>query len=326
MDLTQVLRETSRTFSIGIERLPGKLGNAMTIAYLLLRVSDYFEDNLKMTSGQKVELLRLWEQVLAGEIELHELTQQLPFLDELNPDAIAVEHIGQIIDALRRLPENVRRPIIKHVRDSTQGMARWVARGPRVQNEADMDDYMHEVAGRVGYLVTELFAWYSFYIRLHLDKLIPLARECGLALQTVNIIRGLHDDYERGWIFVPESYCEAVGIPREALFDPEHHEQAMQVVDMLANKAERHLQAAKMYFKALPPWQHAIRLSCLYPLLFAVRTLAISNDHRVLKSEAKITRDEVKEIVRNSTLFGWSNWWVDYYYQQLNVVRVEGRG
>ena len=56
-------------------------------------------------------------------------------------------------------------------------------------------------------LNTELFAWYSRSIRRRMSRLIPLARECGLALQTVNVVRGLRDDYERGWIFVPESFC-----------------------------------------------------------------------------------------------------------------------
>ena len=133
---------------------------------------------------------------------------------------------------------------MNNVRDSTQGMARWVARGPVVNNEDDMDDYMHEVAGRVGYLLTQLFAWYSFTVRWHKDALMPLAREFGLALQTVNVIRGLREDYERGWIFVPETFCHAVNIRREDLFKPEHRAEAIQVLDMLADKAERHLHAA----------------------------------------------------------------------------------
>ena len=81
---------------------------------------------------------------------------------------------------------------------------------------------MHEVAGRVGYLVTDIFAWYSSFIRGRLSQLMPLAREFGLALQTVNIIRGLRKDYERGWIFVPESFCAAVNLRRSDLFKPEY--------------------------------------------------------------------------------------------------------
>jgi len=321
VDLEQLLRVSSRTFAPGIERLPDKLRWAMTVAYLLLRVSDYLEDNREMSSRQKVELLCLWDQVLAGKAVLSLWTQQMSFPDEMTPDALVAQHVVRVVDALQQLPEEVYVPIVKHVRDSTQGMARWVARGPLVLTEADLDDYMHEVAGRVGYLVTELFAWYSRSIRRRMGRLIPLARECGLALQTVNVVRGLHDDYERGWIFVPESFCARASIAREALFDPARQQQAMQVVDMLADKAERHLQAAMTYFKMLPPWQHAIRLSCLFPLLLAGRTLAVSRrNYRVLESKAKVGRDEVMQIVRDSTMWGWSNWWVERYARRLAMA------
>ena len=32
-------------------------------------------------------------------------------------------------------------------------------RGPDVRDEADLDDYMFEVAGRVGHMLTHIFAW-----------------------------------------------------------------------------------------------------------------------------------------------------------------------
>jgi hypothetical protein len=37
--------------------------------------------------------------------------------------------------------------------------------------------------------------------------------------------------------------------------------------------------------------------------------------------EVKMSRDEVKAIVRDSTLFGWSNTWLDNYYHQLQTVQ-----
>ena len=321
MTLRDMLRAASRTFALGIERLPGALGDAVMVAYLLLRVSDYLEDNPEMPRDKKVALLNLWDDVLAGKADVRQLTEQFSRADGTDPDAVVAEHAEEVLARLRALPPEVQAPIVSNVRDSTQGMARWVARGPVVGDEADMDDYMHEVAGRVGYLLTHLFSWYSYYIRLHKDALMPLAREFGLALQTVNVIRGLRQDYERGWIFVPETFCAAVNISRHDLFLPEHRAKAMKVLDMLADKAERHLRAALAYLKALPPWQHSIRLFCIFPLMFAVRTLAISrHNHNVLESEAKITREEVARIVRDSTWWGWSNMWLDHYYRQLSVV------
>lgn len=323
VDLKVLLRISSRTFSIGIERLPKQMANAITIAYLLLRVSDYIEDDGGLPPLEKVDLLNQWGNVLIGKENVETFRANLSFYEELSPDAHVAKEVVDLVRSLEQLPEIPRAIIIQHVHASTLGMAYWVARGPQIKNETDMDNYMHEVAGRVGYLVTKLFATYSKSVKSRIDHLLPLARECGLALQTVNVIRGLKKDYERGWIYVPESYCAAVDISREDLFDPRYEKQALQVVDMLVTKADGHLKSAKEYFNILPKRNHAIRLSCLYPLLFAVRTLAISRKNaQVLVGEAKMSREEVKRIVRDSTMWGWSNSWVDSYIRRLEVAEA----
>ena len=53
LTLRDLLRTASRTFAIGIEQLPGVLCDAGTVAYLLLRVSDYLEDNEDMPAQKK---------------------------------------------------------------------------------------------------------------------------------------------------------------------------------------------------------------------------------------------------------------------------------
>ena len=321
MSLRYLLRSASRTFAIGIEQLPGILCDAVTVAYLLLRVSDYLEDNEDMTAESKVRLLNTWVEILEGKAKSEDLTREIQNANTSNPDAVVAQHAADILTRLATLPQEVQEIITQHVIHSTLGMARWVERGPQVNDETDLDDYMFEVAGRVGYLLTHLFAWYSFTIRNRKDTLLPLAREFGLALQTVNVIRGLRRDYERGWVFVPQKFLAQVNLTAHELFQPENRAQAIQVLDMLADKAERHLRAALTCVKTLPPWQHRIRLACIFPLMFAIRTLAISRrNDQVFENEAKISRAEVRQIVTDSMLWGWSNLWLDNYYRKLNVM------
>ena len=322
ISLRDLLRTASRTFAIGIEQLPGVLCDAGTVAYLLLRVSDYLEDNEDMPAQKKIVLLNLWAEILNGNAKVEELISQIQNGDTSNPDAVVAQHTKDILLRLASLPTEVQEIIVHHIIKTTYGMARWVERGPQVMDEADMDDYMFEVAGRVGYLLTHLFAWYSTAIRNKKDKLLPLSREFGLALQTVNVIRGLRKDYERGWVFVPKKFLAAVNLTAHELFQPENRAEAIKVLDMLADKAERHLHAALACVKSLPPWQHRIRLACIFPLMFAIRTLAISRRNaQVFDSEAKITREEVKRILIYATLWGCSNSWLDSYYQKLNSVK-----
>jgi len=56
-------------------------------------------------------------------------------------------------------------------------------------------------------------------------------------------------------------------------------------------------------------------------MLFATRTLALSRQNvNVLVGEVKMTREEVKAIVRDTTLFGWSNLWLEKLLPHLKVV------
>ena len=83
-------------------------------------------------------------------------------------------------------------------------------------------------------------------------------------------------------------------------------------------KAEIHLRHGLEYIAAFPFHQHRIRLACMWPLFFAVKTLALSqNNIHVLLDEVKMTRQDVKAIMRQTTLMGWSNRWLDRYYQDL---------
>ncbi len=322
MNSRDLLRITSRTFAIGIERLPGVLCEATTVAYLLLRVSDYLEDNEEMQADEKIALLNQWVNVLREECAVDEIVARVANADVSNPDAIVTQHAKEILLHLNSLPYEVREIIVRHVINSTQGMARWTKIGPNVNDEAELDDYMFEVAGRVGYLMTQLFAWYSLFIRRKETEIMPLAREFGLGLQTVNVIRGMRGDFDRGWVYIPKKFISAMGLSSEQLFDPEHRQEALKVLDMMTDKAERHLLEALKYVKSLPRWQHGIRLGCIYPLMFAIRTLAVSRRNaQVFESEAKITRDEVKKIVFDSTMWGWSNTWLDRYYEELSVVK-----
>jgi farnesyl-diphosphate farnesyltransferase len=315
----KMLRGVSRTFALSIEQLPAGLRDSITIAYLLFRVSDALEDHPSLPPHLKSSLLRTWVAVLEGRENVAHLTSALENLDSSDPEVLVAQKAGDVLDTLHGLPDEVQEAILLRLTRSSLGMARWQDHGPYVENEEALDDYMHQVAGRVGYLLTDVFAWYSPIVRERKSMLMPLSRECGLALQTVNIIRGMRKDYERGWVFVPQSYYEKAGLTRDSMFEPENFEKSLLVVEMLAQKAERHLWGGLEYVIHLPRRLHSVRLACMWPVYFAVGTLAVSrNNASVLSSEAKIGRDQVMQIVASTRLLGWSNHWLRFYYWLLN--------
>jgi len=317
--LEQVLRATSRTFAIGIEALPNPLREEMRIAYLVLRVSDYLEDNTTLEASTKASLLDAWAETLRGAEPAEALLDHLGSTEDPSPDSLAAHHALEILRALEELPSQAQERIRAHTRDSTLGMARWVRRGPDIQNEGDLDDYMHEVAGRVGYLITDLFFLYTDAIRAPHPEMMTLGREFGLALQTVNVVRGIPSDVQRGWFFVPRDFLtESIRSGRDFLRE-EHREEAMAVVDRLLAKASRHFQAAERYVLLLPRFQGKLRLFCLLPLFFGVRTVALSRGNsEVVRSEVKLGRGEVRKIARRTRLWAWSDGWIRRYVRALD--------
>jgi farnesyl-diphosphate farnesyltransferase len=322
---SDMLRSVSRTFAVSIELLPRPLRDAMTVGYLLFRVADCLEDNPDMPPERKSALLRLWASVLRGEADVDDLTAAIADLDADDPEVRVARSAGEILERLGRLAPEVGRLLVWRVSKTADGMARWQDHGPWVGDEADLDDYMHEVAGRVGYLVTDLYAWYAPSIRPMHERLLPLGRQAGLALQTVNVIRGLRSDYSRGWVFVPRSYLSAVGLAPEDLLNPASSDRALEVVRLLCDKAAEHLAWGLEYVTALPRRNHRIRLASMLPLFLAVATLSVSRDNpQVLLGEAKVSRSEVISILRHSAVLGWSNKWVRHYYSELGGSAVLG--
>ena len=316
--LQQLLVASSRTFAVGIRILPEPLRREVTVAYLLLRVSDYLEDNRELGGEEKVALLEKWQDVLAGNGARHPLIERLRQAREDTPDALVARHSASVLDGLDGLAPDASEILVRRVGESSAGMARWTERGSRFETEADLDDYMHEVAGRVGHLLTELFTLRLPGTRNARERMMPLGREFGLALQTVNVIRGLHEDRDRGWVYVPAAFVPDPRIHPSRLFDPANLDAAMAVLARLVRKADGHLAAARAYVRLIPRRYHRVRLFCLLPLFFAVRTLAISRANPdVLRRETKMTRREVKAITRRAVVLGFSNGWIERYCRRL---------
>jgi len=318
--LQELLGRSSRTFAVGIEILPSPLRGEVTVAYLLLRVSDYLEDNREIEDRDKVVLLEDWRRVLAGG-DSRTLIARLNEAQEDTPDAFVARNAATVLRGLDRLDPGAREILARRVRESSAGMARWTERGPVFETEADLDDYMHEVAGRVGHLLTELFVLRLAGLKGVRERMMRLGREFGLALQTVNVIRGLHEDRDRGWIYVPGTFLPEPGIDVRELFDPSNREAAMAVLARLVDKADRHLGAARAYVREIPRRHRGVRLFCLLPLLFAVRTLALSRGNpEVLRRETKMTRRDVAAITCRARVMGFSDRWIDWYCRRLSAA------
>jgi farnesyl-diphosphate farnesyltransferase len=185
----------------------------------------------------------------------------------------------------------------------------------------ELDRYCYYVAGTVGHLLTELFALHHPRLtKKHYAKLKALSTSFGLGLQLTNIIKDVADDRQRGWSFVPKQLCSLAGTTPENLFSEDVTRQSQLVMSLLIAKAKRHLKDALTYCTTLPRSAYRIRLFCLTPLFFAVRTLhKAERDPRLLDPhhKVKITRGEVYRILCTTYVLAPNNHLVRAYYRQL---------
>jgi farnesyl-diphosphate farnesyltransferase len=194
-----VLEETSRTFFIPISRLPSDLIEAVGSAYLCLRAIDEIEDHPNLLNEEKAEILHNISCVLQtmGNGSLVGEFQSVfrPYQSRLPEVSLRVD------DWVLFAPDSIRPRVSDATAAMADRMAYWAQRDWRIQTEADLNGYTFSVAGAVGLLLSDLWAWYDG---------TPTNREYaigfGRGLQSVNIIRNREDDLARGVDFFPDSW------------------------------------------------------------------------------------------------------------------------
>jgi farnesyl-diphosphate farnesyltransferase len=227
-DLNDLLVKTSRTFALSIPLLEEPTREQVTIAYLLFRIADTFEDAAVWSRAERVAALRGFADLVARGPE-SEADDAARSWVRSRPTGHAgylelLEAAPDVLRALEGLPVGAREPVRRHTVRTALGMAAFVQRADeagllRLATMTDLRDYCYVVAGIVGEMLTDLFLADS---RLDGDAAELLRRRApifGEALQLVNILRDASDDRKEGRTFLPErvSRAEVFELAREDL-------------------------------------------------------------------------------------------------------------
>ena len=221
-DLDRLLAETSRTFALSIPVLPDPTRREVTIAYLLFRIADTFEDASHWTVEARTDALARFSELLRNP-SVEDARTLAPILAKEWNDAKPSSHEGYlslirevpaVLEAFWALSPAAAAPIRAHVVRSAAGMADYVRRTDaagqlRLADLADLRQYCYFVAGIVGEMLTELFLLEREPLAVAAPALRPRARLFGEALQLVNILRDAGGDAAEGRSYLPESVSRA---------------------------------------------------------------------------------------------------------------------
>ncbi len=310
-----ILPDVSRTFAISIRFLPGTLGVAVNVAYLLCRIADTIEDDNSTAPTRRAELL---EQFLRT-LDDRDAADAFPALAKgLQGDAAhlkLVEHTDLVLVLFRTLPPRTRDRVAHWVREMGLGMAKFVRTYPggiRIQTLAEYKEYCYYVAGTVGCMLTELWHEHAAAVgKREFEKLWVKCQSFGEALQTVNILKDIAwDAQHENSIYIPAHDLAQHGSSHATLLSPDHVEHNHKAVVHFIELARHDLDDALEYTLMIPRRAFRIRAFCILPLLFAYATLRdLSGSRAMLQvgGQVKISRREVKALMFAGVLALGSN-------------------
>lgn len=217
-DFNDLLVKTSRTFALSIPLLEEPTRREVTLAYLLFRIADTFEDAYVWPQGKRIEALNTFASLLERPVDdaILALSEQWA-RDRPSESEGYLELLREtpvVLKAYAELDVSAREVVGSHTARTARGMAGYVARSThsgdlQLRDVADLKEYCYVVAGIVGEMLSELFL-------LGGDDLEPIAAQLrgraaafGEALQLVNILKDSATDAREGRCYLPPDVPQA---------------------------------------------------------------------------------------------------------------------
>ena len=309
-----MLPRVSRTFALSIRLLHGSFREAVEIGYLLCRSADALEDTLPGDPRRIEERFGMLARALDGDPEaarmLAEEACSAPHPDR--DDLVLLAHLPRVLAVYRALSPGDRGALRECLQVMIEGMSRYASRAAGrdpslayLDTEGELHDYCWVVAGCVGVMLTRLFNSRSPARDTRGEAArFALAPVVGEALQLTNILLDWPADVRRGRCFVPAAWLAEHGlVPAELVGRERPGVRAL--AQRLESRARAALARVPDYVDLLPARHVRYRLFCVWPALWAARSLDRALTDREFpwgERRPKLTRREVWSSALGSAL------------------------
>jgi len=306
-----ILPKVSRSFALCIRVLPKPMNEQMMLSYLIYRVIDTIEDSSAQLRTKKKlfsEFLFLLSRKKADLPAAAECSRRLLSKLDYTYEKELLEALPTLTSAYYSQPANVRKCIFQRGRTMANGMYKFQKK--RIETFADQDSYSYYVAGVIGHLFNDLLCLNKIIGARLKRQLSRYARQFGLALQKVNILRDIADDIASNRYYWPRKLLQKYGTDYRGLCLQENRDKAMKVLREQIADARKYINAAMKYILMLPKKALRVRMFCLIPLFMAIESyVKCMDNHEVFEAgkKVKISREQVQEIVAKSGMWGTSN-------------------
>jgi farnesyl-diphosphate farnesyltransferase len=286
--LKHVLRKVSRSFYLSLTVLPKSVRRQVSLAYLFCRVADTIADTDVLSRPERFQVLETFRRQFIGEESVPEELTQLHLALHTNRMSEGEQQLlaclPDCFQMLRTFSVDDQQLIRELVLTLTRGMQMDLKYFPgetttaarALPNMPTLDLYTYYVAGVVGEFWTKLHAAHLPALRQSdCRSLCALAISFGKGLQLTNILKDLGKDLYSGRCYLPEIQLEQCQLRVLDLYNPAAQQQIRPLLRRLVIYALAHFDRAHEYILSLPRRSLRLRLSCMWPLLFALRTLSV---------------------------------------------------
>lgn len=329
--LREILKQVSRSFYLSLIILPSETRQQVSLAYLFCRAADTIADTDLLPAASRLTYLAYLQ-------DQFRFSPSFPVIEKIQQGLVPLQTHKAERTLLERLPECfqvylhfspadqelIRELVLTLTHSMEMDLQCFPSDGPiprALPTVSDLDLYCYYVAGCVGEFWTKIH-------RLHLSSLKnwDKKRMCekgirfGKGLQMTNILRDLPRDLRRGRCYIPETMLNGEGLSTADLLSPQTLPRLRPLLFSLIRQTLEHLDCAWEYTMEIPHQEMRLRLACLLPILFALKTMKLvaSSDQFLDPSASlKISRFDVYKTIGLALCLVRSNSLLTHIFRRL---------
>ncbi len=300
--LRRILKQVSRSFYLSLIVLPQTVRPQISLAYLFCRAADTIADTHIVPYDERLDALNVFRQQFhlnsPSWEELIRLRDWLRSHQGTEGERQLLHHLPACFRLYSSLTPADQQLIRELVSILTQGMEMDLTSFPAEPTQPiralsdlpALDRYTYYVAGVVGEFWTKIHVAHIPALQGYdLPALCNLGIRFGKGLQMTNVLKDLGRDLHIGRCYLPQALLDELHVDLQALRHPEARDRILPLIHRLVHQTLDHLDHARDYIGLLPARAIRLRLSCMWPLLFAVQTLdVICRSETLLHPQARV--------------------------------------
>ncbi len=300
--------------------MPADVRDQIGLSYLFARAADTIADTDVIERTQRLQYLKQFRAQFAGEQVSREAvrgvqTALAPHQTD-SAERILLQRLDDCFQLYLSFSPEDRLRIRRLMGTLPNGMEMDLARFPgdtardltALRTLDELDQYTYYVAGCVGEFWTDMMCGHRPALgRWNVKEMSAVGVRFGKGLQLTNILKDLAKDLQRGRCYIPEALLKEAGLAPKDLLRIDAAEAFRPVLRRLLMMAREHLDEGWIYTMDIPKTEIRLRLSCMWPILFAGETLRLvaRSDNLLDPTKTlKISRGKVYGIMALTTLTG----------------------